>query len=149
MYVDGELLFSDAAAVATGSSLSTFVDLKRAGEDIGNGQPIYLVAVLVANSVTGIYTEPDNIIDVQFVSATDGVGSGLAVHATAGTLPANGKEGESICIALPATFGSQTEVQQFIGVQYQSSSTPTTNIDAFLTTTPQKYKAYPKSYTIS
>ena len=153
MYVDVENRFSDFQDVAAGASVSTgYIDLKRAGEDIGNGQPVYLVAVLTTDTGndTGTYTAPDGQVDIEFVSATaNDLTTGQAVHALLGSFPSGASEGDSICAALPATFGSAQEVQQFVGVQYQNAGAATPNIDCFLTTTPQKYKQYPKSYTIS
>lgn len=149
MYVDAENLFSENQLVAVGASQSSSsVDLKRAGEDIGNGNPIYLVAVLVDDGA-GTYTAPDGQIDFEFVSDDN---SGLAspsVHALLGSFGAAATEGTTLCAALPATVGSAQEVEQYIGVQYQNAGTTTPNVTCFLTTTPQKYKQYPKSYTIS
>ena len=152
MYVDAELKFSEKQAVgATTTTVSgSSVDLKRAGEDIGNGQPIYLVAVLTDDgAAVPTYTAPTAAVEVEFLSDTDsGLATAPVVHASMGSFGASALEGTSLCMAVPSTVGQGTEIQQYIGVQFVNAG-GATNISCFLTTTPQKYKQYPKGYTIT
>ena len=143
MYVDNELLISDAQSVAGNGNFESTdaIDLETA-RDVGTGCPLYMVAVL-----GGV---PDQDIEVKLTSDDDGAGTGLVEHASIGSFASGAPAGTTLCAAIPSTDGSLNEMKQFMRARFSTTAVLTaTPIDVFFTTTPQKYKAYPKGYTIT
>ena len=151
MYVDNEAKFSDAQSViindaAFGYSTNWF-DLARAGEDIGNGTPLYLV-VTVTTALVGAAT-----LDIAVLSdAVDAVSdSGSTIHGTLGKFAAAATVGTTLVMPLGPLFGSSAELLQYMSVRYGAVGANITAgaVDAFITSTPYSTKLYANNITIS
>lgn len=151
MYVDAQARMSDAQSVAINDgadAVSTDAyDLKRPGQDVGNGKPLYAVF-----SVTTALVGPGGQIKCELVSSASDDLSSEQYHATLGEFAALAPVGTTIVAPLPSVEGGVSEMLRYMGFRFKNdsgSNVTAGNVTAFLTTTPQKYKSYPKGYTIS
>jgi len=143
----------DVSASAGTALVGDVIDLGAAGEDIGNGQPIYLV---IRTGSTEIITG-GSAGTIQFQLASDSA----AAIATDGTATehlitqayvtddsaANSNElnaGEIIYMA-PLPVGTVSDYERYLGILCVTATTTTTagTINAFLTLDPGRWKSYP------
>lgn len=158
MYVDTQNTFSDAQAV-TATILSTnVIDTVSLGlgggtnigpntlQDLGNGENIYLV---VSTAVAATDAGSDATLTITLESdTTAGMASAPVVHYSTGALafaafsPAGT---QLVCLALPLA-----DYKRYIAVRYTVAAGPLTAgaFDAFLTTDPQRTKAYKSGFTV-
>lgn len=138
MYLDGQLLLSDAQAV-TASAVGTNVIDFSVDTSIGNGEPMAIVIVVdvAADQTTG---DEDYTFDVEFASnAAQSTGVQLVgrriFESGTPTAPAQNADllvaGFKFTIPLPVTALSESE--QFLGIRYVTAGTsPTITCTAFL-----------------
>ena len=139
MYVDKNLEFSDAQAVTATAISTNVVDLGGTTQDVGNGEPVYLVilcteAATAAGDATVTFSlESDSTADLA-TSASVHLSTGAVGKAalTAGKVVA--------AVALP-----MADYERYLGVRYTVATGPLTagKFDAFLTTDVQRWKALP------
>jgi hypothetical protein len=144
MYVDAQLLFSDAQAVTTDAASTNLIDLGVA-RNLFDGEPLCVVITVdvAADATTGDETyefqiETDD--NSSFSSATD-----LIAHTIAPAALSLG----SVHV-LPIPVGAA--VERYLRLNYNTSgTTPTVTVTAFLQPLSMygKYKAYADNVTIS
>lgn len=144
MYIDSQLLFSDAQAVTADAGSTNIVDLGIA-RNLFDGEPLAVVLVVdvAADGTTTDETyefqiETDG--DVAFGSPTDLVAQSIGYA----SLTAGSKH------ILPIPAGAA--VERYLRVYYNvGGTTPTITVTAFLQpySLVQKDKVYAKNYTIS
>lgn len=144
MYVDAQLLFSDAQAVTADAASTNLVDLGVA-RNLFDGEPLVVVLIVdvAADFTTGDETyefEIQTDDNASFSSATD-----LIAHAILATaLTAGSKH------FIPIPVGAA--VERYIRVRYDvGGTTPTITVTAFLAplSMADKYKAYADNIVIS
>jgi hypothetical protein len=143
MIMDKTLEFADnadIAAVAGTYNLTDVVDLGSQVKDIGTGNTLYLVVQCV-NNFAGAGTVTFQLAS-DSTSAID-TGGAQSIHwASQPTAIADLVAGYNFTIALPS---ADPDYEQYLGVQAVLSGTVTTaNVNAFLTETPHKWRAYPQ-----
>lgn len=145
MILDERNEFCDATALPTATGLSNVGDVIDLGaaRDLGNGEPLYLViqvttAVTSAGAATVSFTLAS---DASETIATDG--SATTHTATAAIGKASLIAGYTLVMPLPSDGSNAWE--RYVGVQSNVGTAALTAgaINAFLTTTPQTWKAYP------
>lgn len=154
MIMDELLEFADAESVAgsAGTALiGDVIDLGATPQDLGHGEPMYLVIMTDTEIITG---GAAGTIKFQLVSddaaaiATDG---SATVHFDTGTFVTDGtdandaqlKEGGIIAVtALPT--GAARAYERYLGILATIATTTVTAgaINAFLTKDPSYWKAY-------
>lgn len=154
MIVDKLNTFCDAVSVAltAGSSPQNVGDIIDLGvaRDIGNGEPVYLVITVDTEIITG-----GSAGTIQFHLVSDGTSTiatdgSATVHYSSRAFvtddsAANSAElnagGVPVCVALPM---EGVPYERYLAVQVTALTTNTTagKINAFLTRTPQAWKAY-------
>ncbi len=153
MIMDELLEFADnvSVAAAAGTALiGDVIDLGSAGENPGNGQPLYVIirpsVEIITGGAAGTLTFKV-VSDAQAAIATNGTATEHVVTAafvTDGT-DANDAElkvgGTILQVALPV--GGTYE--RYLGILAVTATTTTTagSIDAFLTYDPNKWEAFP------
>jgi len=154
MYVDTQLLLSDAQAVGAITNgnfvySTNWIDLVSpiTDRDIGNGIPIYLVSVVTTIMVTASATVAIALLSDATDAAMD---SGSTIHPTLGTFPAESAVGTTMVMPIPP-LSEVGNLLRYIGVSYGAvgANLGSASFDTFITNTPQAYKSYAKSYTIS
>lgn len=138
MYVDSQLLFSDAQAVTSSAVGTNVVDLSAA-RSMGNGEPLAVVFVVdvAADQTTG---DEDYTFEVEYASnAAQTTGRQLmgrrVFESGTPTAPAQNADllvaGFRFAIPIPPTAASEDE--QFLGIRYVTAgTTPTITVTAFL-----------------
>lgn len=154
MLLDERTEFADAVSVAgtEGTALiGDVIDLGSVARDIGEGHPLYLVITTDTEIITGGSAGTIKFqlaSDAQAAIATDG---GATVHFDTGTVvtddaAANSAQlnagGVIACVALPK---EGKVYERYLGILAVIGTTTVTagKINAFLTTDPSKYRAYP------
>ena len=144
MYVDYALQFSDSQEETTvATHNSTNVVNLTAAQDFAAGQPLYLVInVPTACTSGGSATVQFKLVsDATGTIATDG--SASEHYASAALAYDTWSAGDTaVCIALPM---EGTAYEQYLAVQYIIGTAVLTAgaFDAFLTTDPSRWQAYP------
>lgn len=143
MILDKQAEFSDAQDISqvAATYLSTNVYDMGAANDIGNGQPLYLVIQIDA-AVVGTSST------VEFRLRSD---STAAIHATTSTAHwTSGAIAEASLVAgytlvIPLPLDGSNTYERFLGVQYIIGTATTTagTVSAFLTLDPYGWKSYP------
>ena len=138
MYVDNELLLSDAQAVSTTAVGTNVIDLSVA-RSIGNGEPMAVLFVVdVAAKVSA--TDEDYTFDLEYSSVaaqTSGyVSVGRRVYETTPGAPAQDAAllvaGYRFAIPVPPTGAGDDE--RYLGIRYTTAGTgPTITCTAYLT----------------
>lgn len=144
MLMDKQVEFSDAQAVTATANSTNVIDLAQAAEDIGTGQEVYLV-VQVQAAMTDVGS--DSTVAVTIVDDDNAALSSPTTVQTVGTFAATSAAGTRFIARLqPEVF-----TQQYVGLVYTvaGGNLTTGSFDAFLTTDIDRFKAYPKGYTIS
>ena len=157
MYVDTQLPFSDSQAVTATAVSTNVIDLVSLGlgggsnvalnviEDMGNGEPIYLV-VQTAVAVTG-GTSPTLTVTLESSTTAD-LATSPTVHYSSGALATatySSAGTQFIAIALP-----MGDYKRYVGLRFTVASGPFTAgaFDAFLTHDVQRVKAYKSAFTV-
>ena len=145
----------DVSAAAGTAQIGDIIDLGAAGEDIGNGQPLYLVirtggTEIITGGVAGTlqFQLASNAATTLAADGTDTVHLMTEEHVTDGT-DANATEMKAGGIiymgAIPA--GTNGNYERYLGVLAVTATTTTTagTINAFLTLDPHMAagKTYP------
>ena len=152
MLLDEYNEFADATSV-TGNAgtalIGDVINLKAAGLDVGNGEPIYVVVNVDTEIITGGNAGTIQFFvasDAQAAIATDG---SATIHASSPSIVTDGTDANGalckagaypIFAALP--IGSY---EQYLGILCTIGTTAVTagKINAFLTRDPKSWKAYP------
>lgn len=147
MIMDELLEFADATALSTAATglaaVGDVIDLGAAGQDLGNGQPLYLVIQ----------------VDTAVTSAGSATVSFQLVSDSTATLAANGSEtlhyasaaiGKASLVAgyelvIPVPLGGSNAYERYVGIQQNVGTAALTagKINAFLTFDPKGWKSYP------
>lgn len=144
MYVDGQLLFSDAQAVTAAAASTNTVDLGIA-RDIGTGQDLYVVVVCDVAMTDG---SSDSTLDVILYGDSTTTFTPDAQQ-TLFQFPALSAAGTVKYAKLDP--GSAPLQYQYIQLYYSpnNGNLTTGSFTAFITTDVQKYASYANGYTIS
>jgi hypothetical protein len=157
MYVDANLLFSDAQAVTADAVGTNVIDLS-ADRSIGDGEPMGVVFVVdvAADQTTG---DEDYTFDVEYASnAAQTTGRQLigrrVFESGTPTAPAQDADllvaGFQFVIPIPQTALSESE--RYLGIRYDvAGTTPTITCTAYLaplSMIQSNPKAYANGYTI-
>lgn len=145
MYVDSQLLFSDAQAVTAAADSTNIVDLGAAGRDIGTGEGLTICVVIdVAMTDAG----SDSAITVALQGDST---STITPDATVnlGVIPAVSAAGARFYF--PLAPGSAPLALQYINLKYTPSngSLSTGSFTSFLAKDIQKENVFPDAITIS
>lgn len=154
MYVDSQLLFSEAQAVTSTAISTNVVDLNAATatnvpllQDIGIGEDLYLVVTTVT-AITD--TSSDATLTVTLESdSTANLATSATVHLSTGALAfATYSAAGSIIFAGRIPAGNY---ERYLGVRYTVASGPFTAgaITAFLTKDIQQARYYASGFTVA
>lgn len=152
MIIDKLAEFADAQSVAASAGTALIGDVMdlQSARDIGNGQPVYLVITCATSIITGGVAGTVKFqlaSDAQAAIATDG---SATVHYDTGTFVTDDDAlneldaGDTICcVALPLEGKAY---ERYLGILCVTATTTTTAgaINAFLTTDPTGWQAYPE-----
>jgi hypothetical protein len=131
MYIDAQNLFSNAQAVTATDISTNVLDLGATPtlRDLGAGTPIYLVVAQGGSTALTDNSGTDGTIVITLESDDNTGLSSATTHLTSPTIT--------------ATY------QRYLGLRYTIANMTATNpaIDAFLTTDPNAWTAYPNAYT--
>lgn len=144
MYVDAQLLLSDAQAVTASADSTNLIDLGTV-RDIGTGSDLYLVTIIdVAMTDTG----SDSTVTVTLQGDSTATITPDATQALF-TFAATSAAG-SVGIA-KLDPGSAPLQYRYINVEYTvaGGDLTTGSFTTFITTDVQKYVSYPGGYTVS
>ena len=144
MYLDAQLLFSDAQAITADAASTNIVDLSQV-RDIGTGQSLYLVTIVdVAMTDSGSDSALAVIIEGDSTTTLTPDAS-----FTAFTIPATTAAGEKFIHRLDP--GAAVLQYQYIGIQYTPSNgnLSTGSFTTFITINIDDWKAYADNITIS
>lgn len=144
MYVDAQLLFSDAQAVTAAAASTNIVDLAATRREVGVGKPLYVVVgCVVAMTDAG----SDSTLAVTLESDDAAAFSSATTRQTIGTFPATSAAGTRFVVPLVV----DTITERYIRLYYTPANGDLTtgSFDAFITDTPDLFRAYPDGFTIS
>lgn len=144
MYLDAQLLFSDAQAVTAAAASTNTIDLS-AVRDIGTGTPLYVVSVCDVAMTDG---SSDSTLDVILYGDSTTTFTPDAQQ-TLFTFPATSAAGTVYISALdPASAPLQ---YRYIQLYYSpnNGNLTTGSFTSFITMNVDRYKTYAKGYTIS
>jgi hypothetical protein len=152
MIIDTFALFSNPQTVTTGTDsglLSTSsYDLGLAGREIGVGQPLYVVVIVTTAFTSG---GSDDDLEVQLATDDNAAMSSATIVQKLGTLPRISDAGTKMVGVIAPAAGYALE--RYIALVYQSvggaGALTAGAVKAFLTQTPDAFKAYAKGYVIS
>lgn len=137
MYVDKKLEFSDGQAITATAISNNVVDLIGASQDIGTGEPTYLVV-----QVDETFNNLDDLTITLESSAAEALTSATTHFSSGAIALANLTAGSQlVAVALPAG-----NYLRYLGARYTvgGATAPTAGqVSAFLTTDVQRWKAYP------
>ena len=125
MYLDSQLLFSDAQALTATAASTNLIDLGVDG-NLGIGEPMAVVIVLdvLADDTTGDETY---VVDVEFDSTA---AFSSAVTAVTKTITRGEVAGTKFVVLVPADLTGE----QFMRLNFTlGGTTPTVTVTAFLT----------------
>jgi hypothetical protein len=143
MYMDAQLLFSDAQAVTAAAASTNLVDLVATERRIGTGKPLYIViGVDVAMTDSG----SDSTIAVTLESDTTAAFASATNRQTLGTFAATSAIGTTII----AVVAPEILTERFIRLYYTPANGDLTtgSFTAFMTTEIQAFTGYPDGFTI-
>lgn len=153
MVIDKLLEIADAASVANtaGSSylIGSQIDLGAAGEEIGNGQPIYLIITVDTSIITAglagtIQFKLVSDDSASISTSTSTVHWASQLYVTDDAALNDLDAGDRIVVPLPA---GEPAYERYLGLLYTVTTTDTTagKINAFLSLDPYGNKAYPNA----
>lgn len=144
-YQDHLLMFDEAAALTVTRNSTNVIDLLRAGQDIGNGENLWVeVSVPTAFTAGGSAT-----LQVELVTSADAaLGTPTVLHdqsavIAVATLVAG--------FVLQFRFPVHNTMLRYLGLIYTVATGPMTagNITAGIQKDIQRTKAYPRNYTVA
>jgi len=153
MIVDSRTEIADAVSVAAAAGtalIGSQIDLGAAGQEIGNGQPLYLIITVDTSIITGGAAGTVNFVlasDASAAVATDGTATEhwrsqdyVTDDAALNDLDA----GDRIVVPLPS---GEPAYERYLGLLCVTATTTTTagKINAFLSVDPYGNKAYPNA----
>jgi len=144
MYVDAQLLFSDAQAITADAASTNIVDLGSV-RDIGTGQSLYIVTVVdVAMTDSGSDSTLAVILEADSTTTLTPDES-----LTLFTIPAVTAAGEVFISRLDPT--AAVLQYQYLGIQYTpaNGNLSTGSFTTFMTVNVDAWKAYADNITIS
>jgi hypothetical protein len=146
MILDNFGEFADATALNTGGAntynVGDIIDLGLAGQDLGNGQPVYAVfQITTAATSGGSATMQFSIVsDSTTTIATDG---NQTIHYLSRPVPvATMVAGYQMVVPLPA---EDPDYERYLAFQQVTATAAFTagNVNAFLTLDPAGWKSHP------
>lgn len=147
MWVDDTLEFADATALdTTGTNtdnIGDLIDLGAAGEDIGNGEPLYLV-VQVTTAVTSGGSATVSFQLASDSTTTVAVDGNQSIHVVSDAYPvASLVAGFEVVLPVPPGGGGAA-FERYLAFQTTTGTAALTagNVNAFLTREPAVWKAY-------
>ena len=151
MILDGQAAFSNPQTVTTGTDTglkSTNVyDLGLAGREVGPGKPLYVV-VEVTTTFTSSGSDDDLAVNL-ITDDNESMTTPTQVQELA-VIPRISAAGAVVVGVIAPKPG--VALERYIALQYKSKGDGALTagaVKAFLTETPDAYKAYAKGYTIS
>jgi len=125
MFIDAELLFSDAQSLTATADSTNVVDLGVAGRDIGAGEPLYVVLVVDKAAAAGDAAKTLTIVLSTGAATT----LGTTILSTPAITGANLTLGRTpIVIPIPPNIA-----ERYIGLEYTLSDTFTAfTVTAFI-----------------
>lgn len=144
MYVDSQLLFSDAQAITAAAGSTNTIDLS-AVRDIGSGRQLFLV-ITVDVAMTDGSSDSTLTVAIEGDSTTTFTPDGTA---NVLTIPALSAAGTIFIVALSPTLAPL--LFQYIRLLYtpNNGNLSTGSFTAFLALDVQNFKAYADNITIS
>jgi len=142
MYVDNELLMSNAQALTATADSTNYIDLSQ-DRDIGTGNPM---AVVIAVSVAADFTTGNETYTFSVETDDNTSFSSATVIATKAVLTTALTAGDLVVLAIPYTN------ERYLQVVYTlAGTTPSVTVDAYLTPMNMIHgkKDYASGYTIS
>ena len=157
MFIDAQLLFSDAQAVTTDAVGTNVIDL-TSDRSIGVGEPMCVIFCVdvAADQTTG---DEDYTFDVEYASdAAQTTGRQLigrrVFESGTPTAPAQDADllvaGFRFVIPIPPTALSESE--RYLGIRYDTTgTTPTITVTAWLApqSFAERYNVHPSGFTVS
>jgi len=157
MYIDAQLLFSDAQAVTADAVGTNVIDL-TVDRSIGNGEPLCVVFCVdvAADQTTG---DEDYTFEVEYASAAaQNAGRQLigrrVFESGTPTAPAQDADllvaGYKFVIPIPPTALSESD--RYLGIRYDvTGTTPSITVTAFLAPLSfyEQYNTYSSGFTVS
>lgn len=144
MLLDERSEFADATALSTsGTGIANFgdvIDLGPTASDFGHGEPVYLV-IQVTTAVTSAGSATVSFLLVSDASGTIATDGSATQHIASAAIPkATLVAGYELVIPLP-----DGDYERYLAVQQNVATAALTAgaVNAFLTTSPRKIKAYP------
>lgn len=152
MIIDSLNEFADAtsvAAVASTALIGNVIDLGATPQDLGNGEPMYLIITVDTSIITGGVAGTiafSLASDAQAAIATDG---SATTHINTGTFVTDGVDASALLEGAVAYVGAVPTgagkaYERYLGVLATVGTTTVTAgaINAFLTKDPSAWKAY-------
>jgi hypothetical protein len=145
MFIDSQLLFSEAQAITAAAVSTNVVDLGVA-RDIGLGEDL-IIALLVTTAFTD--TGSDSTLTVSLVTDDNASISSGATVATLITFPALAAAGTVRYVRVPIALAVPFE--RYLALQYtpNNGNLTTGAITAAIVEDPQKYTSYASGFTIA
>jgi hypothetical protein len=154
MIMDKRTEFADAVSVAVGAStinVGDQIDLSVI-QDIGNGQPVYLIITCDTGIITGGAAGTIRFQLASDATASIAVDGSQSIHWTSQLFVTDDDAlndidaGETIAVVALPLDGSEP-YEQFLGVQAIVATTTITagKINAFLSLDPKGWKAFPNA----
>lgn len=147
MIMDEKLEFADATALSTAgtglAAVGDVIDLGATPQDLGNGQPLYLV-IQVDTAVTSAGSATVSFQLVSDGTATLAANGTETLHYASAAIPkASLVAGYEIVVAVP--LEGSIAYERYLGIQQNVGTAALTagKINAFLTFDPKGWKAYP------
>jgi hypothetical protein len=145
MYMDGQLIFSDAQAITVDAISTNVIDLGATNtlKDIGAGVPLYLVIQIgVAWAAAGTVTfslESDSTVDLATSATVHWVSADIAKSVLVAGY-------RVVAIALPI----EKTYERYLGVRYNVTTSETAGtVDAFLVSDVNAWSAYADNFAIA
>lgn len=147
MIIDSLNEFADASSVAAAAGttlVGNVIDLGATPQDLGNGEPMYLIITVGTGIITGGVAGTIAFSLVSDAAAAIATNGTATTHISTGTFAtgATAIDGTVFVGAMPTGAGKVYE--RYLGVLSTVGTTTTTagTINAFLTRDPSAWKAY-------
>lgn len=145
MLIDDELVLAEGQTTTVGTDAGLLsehvIDLQRAGQNIGTGNPpVYAVIEVITELDDATDDEPLHV-DLQSDSADDHSAAPV-VHQRLCTIPATSPAGTRFIATIQP---GGTDMKRYLGVLFSTNADPLTAgaVSVFLTDSVDVFKAYP------
>lgn len=144
MYVDSQLLLSDAQAVTAAAASTNYIDLGLAGRNIGTGESLYVVLVV---DVALTDASSDSTVEVKLEMDDNTSFSSEADLQVLFTVAATAAAGTKYI----ARISSNSAIEQYVRAYYTpaNGNLTTGSFTTFITKDVSDYASYANGYTIS